>query len=155
MKSLLLIFSVIFSFSAFSQNITQVTLINADLDVPIMNVTQGQQIDISTLPTTNLAILVTVNGTIIKKMQFDLTGPVYRSRLDTWTPFTCFAFDTASGNYTGRIFKVGNYSLTVKGINKLGAIVETLTRTFSIIPAPIKYPPTVSLSNAAPLMTAI
>ncbi|MBM1107838.1 BspA family leucine-rich repeat surface protein [Aurantibacter crassamenti] len=92
-----------------SLSITGFTLINADTDLPIFDLTEGQKIDINTLPTTHLDIRANTTDDV-ESVRISLNGALTTARTESLTPFALYR-DLPIGDYIGADFIVGNYTV--------------------------------------------
>ncbi|MEM1339553.1 MAG: BspA family leucine-rich repeat surface protein [Bacteroidota bacterium] len=117
-------------------SINSFTLINADTEEDLLELTNGTQIVLSALPTNNFSIRA--NGTEdIGSVRLVLDGPLMNTRTESAAPFALFG--DVRGNYKGNIFPVGMYSLTATPYseNRLGGVQGTpLSINFEIVAGP-------------------
>jgi hypothetical protein len=85
------------------------TLVNADTDEDIRILSDGDTINLATLPTTNLNIRANSNPEIVGSVQFVLNGVAYRT--ESTAPYA-LAGDSPVGNYLSWTPAKGNYALT-------------------------------------------
>ncbi len=114
--------------------ITNFTLVNADTNVDIFELTDGMQIDIATLATLNLNIRATTND-IARSVRLNLTGELEASKIENVAPYALFG-DFPQGNYFGRDFGLGMHTISATAFSESrtqGTASETLTVNFSII----------------------
>ncbi|MDX2303580.1 MAG: DUF5060 domain-containing protein [Microscillaceae bacterium] len=131
-------------------SVTSLTLINADNNQPITQLTEGLQLDVSGLPSTNLSIHALTNGG--ESVRMILSGALSHNQVESLEPYALFGDDpNANGgrNFIGRTFSLGNYTISVTpyALNSAtGDPGTTLNINFSLInPSPITY--SLSLSN--------
>lgn len=101
------------------------TLINADTNEPILELTSGAVIAIGDLPTTNLNIRA--NTTMdVGSVSFTLTGAQAHSSLENVAPYALYG-DSPVGEYFGNEFIAGNYvvSATPHSLNGGSGVAGT------------------------------
>lgn len=108
------------SSSSTAQTIQDFTLINADNDQPIATLSNGDVLNLATLPSTHLNILATTNPSKIGSVQFNLTGTQTRSTVESGWPYTLFG-DDGNGDYYSWTPTVGNYTLKATPFTSSGA----------------------------------
>ena len=111
--------------------LTNLVLINADSDQVLTTLSNGLQIDINTLPSTNLTI-VAEPGLNVESVNFALSGALIANSVESQPPYALFG-DDGDGDFTGSTFLLGNYTITVtpyseNGLN--GEQGEPLTLSF-------------------------
>lgn len=114
--------------------ITNFTLVNADTNVDIFELTDGMQIDIASLSTLNLNIRATTND-ITRSVRLNLTGELTASKIENVAPYALFG-DFPQGNYFGKDFGLGMYTISATAFSESrtqGTASETLTVNFSIV----------------------
>ncbi len=116
---------------ALAQTITGFTLVNADTDVDLFQITNGQNINFQELPTANLNIRAGVSGSV-GSISFFLNGSFVRT--ESVAPYA-LAGDT-NGNYASwspglgtNLLKANVYS----GSNATGTLVETASITITFV----------------------
>jgi len=88
-----------------NMSVTGFALINADSDQQIMTLSDGQQINLSTLPTRNLNVQVMVNGSVESvRVSYDST-----SRVENGAPYSVLG--DMNGNYTAWIPQTRAYTM--------------------------------------------
>ncbi|MRI00291.1 HYR domain-containing protein [Kriegella sp. EG-1] len=93
-----------------SLSITGFTLIDADTDLPIFDLTEGQIIDINTLPTTHLDIRANTTDDV-ESVRISINGALISARTESLQPFALYR-DLPIGDYIGADFIVGNYTVS-------------------------------------------
>ena len=88
--------------------VTGFTLINADTDMPIGPIADGDLIDITTLPTMNLNIRADATMDT-ESVYLELSGAQAATRTENVGPFALFG--DVAGDYIAHVFAVGTYSL--------------------------------------------
>ncbi len=86
------------------------TLVNADTNQDIMDLTEGMQINISTLPTLNLNVRANTTEDV-KSVRLMLDGDLTTSRTENVVPFALYG-DFPAENYFGSEFTPGSFSIT-------------------------------------------
>ncbi len=108
-------------------------LIDADHDVVLGDLTNGQTIDLAGLPSRNLNIVAALGAGTFGSVRFDLDG-VSRYHIENVAPYALFG-DT-NGDYAGRQFAAGTHTLTARaysGEDATGVSGARLTASFTII----------------------
>ena len=115
--------------------ITSFVLINADTDQPIFTLTDGQAIDIATLPTLNLSIeAITADNT--GSVQMQLSGGLTQLTTENFAPYALFGGSVT--DFRGRQFVMGSYTITgtyFSEKNLAGEMDSTVKLDFSIVPS--------------------
>lgn len=89
--------------------ITDFYLINADTDTRIVQINEGDEINLSSLPTLNLNIeAVATNDT--QSVRLILTGEQAHAMTENFVPYALFG--DISGDFMGNTFLDGNYSIS-------------------------------------------
>ena len=110
------------------------TLVNADTNEDIFELTEGMQIDFNSLPTLNLNIRANTNENA-RSVRLNLTGERIVSRTENVAPYALFG-DFPQGNYFGREFELGMYTIAATAFSESrtqGIASEVLTINFSIV----------------------
>jgi surface protein len=98
------------SFFTYSQiSVSNFTLINADTDEDIMEITDGLEINLLELPTTSLNIRANTTGEV-KSVRLQLSGALSNARTENVAPYALYGDN--GGNYAEQIFLPGAYSLS-------------------------------------------
>jgi hypothetical protein len=116
--------------------VTGFTLVNADTNEDIIELTEGLQISLAELPTTNLNIRANTTDDV-QSVMLMISGELNRSRKENVAPYALFG-DFPAGQYNGKTFTTGFYSITAKPYseNQLGGEMGTpKTIDFEIIGA--------------------
>ena len=114
--------------------VTGFTLINADTDEPLFELTEGQQIDINSLPTTNLDIRANTTDDV-ESVRISISGGLMNERTESLPPYALFQ-DLPIGDYMGEEFVVGEYSVSsvpYSGNGMAGDMGTSLTLNFELI----------------------
>lgn len=109
------------------------SLVDADLDVDMFNLVNGQQISTATTQGKGLNIRANTSPATVGSVVISLKGPVTRTRLENVAPYALFG-DT-NGDYTGVPLPSGTYSLTATAYSspgKSGTVLGTQDIQFSI-----------------------
>ncbi len=112
-------------------------LIDADNDVVLRALMDGDVIDVTTLPTTNLNIHALTTGDT-ESVRMVLSGTEDQTRTENVAPYALYG-DT-SGNYAAHTFALGSYSLQASPYsedNLGGDLGSPLTVSFSFVTAPV------------------
>ena len=128
------------------------TLINADSDQPIAGfdpIALDAVLNLDTLPTLNLNIMVNLNDVPAGSVTFDLDGEEAFS-VDNFAPFT-LAGDT-NGDYYGWTPAPGEHTITAFPFvqpNGAGKVGEGATLRFSVVSSAENIPPSVNIYSDA------
>jgi hypothetical protein len=117
--------------------VTSFTLVNADTNADIRTLTNGETINLATLPTLNLNIRANTNPATVGSVRFDYNGTT-SYRVENTVPYA-LASDDGSGNYSAWTPSVGQHTLsatTFSGSNATGAASGTLTISFTVVNTP-------------------
>ncbi len=116
--------------------VTGFTLVNADTNTDLFALTDGQVIDVASLPTMNLNIEAVATEDV-ESVQLQLTGAQSNTRTENFAPYALFG--DRSSNYFANVFSVGAYSITAtpySGNNLRGSMGNALTINFEFIDNP-------------------
>ncbi len=127
--------SIQINVGAASQNgVVGFTLINANTDQDMFELTDGLVIDAASLQGMGLNIRANTNPTIVGSVSLSLTGPVNNTRAESVAPYALFG--DASGNYSAQNLQTGTYTLSATAYSQagLGGVVigNQLSIQFSI-----------------------
>jgi hypothetical protein len=110
-------------------------LIDADADIPIMDIYNGQQIEVTDLPTQNLSIQAIVNGNV-ESVYIQIRGTFFSDKIENYEPYTAFGDNRQTGDIAGRNFRLGDYlvrSTAHSEDNLRGDRSDILSVRFSIV----------------------
>jgi len=93
-----------------SQQLVSFTLINASSDQDLFTLTNGQTLNLSTLPTRSLAIRANTTPTLVGSVKMSLSGPLNKTVTENSSPYSLFGDN--SGNYNAWTPAIGSYTLT-------------------------------------------
>ncbi|GAB3025562.1 hypothetical protein GCM10027185_25910 [Spirosoma pulveris] len=93
-----------------NQRVTHFWLINADTDQPIEELTDGQEVDLSRLPTRNLNIQAVTEPAVVGSVVFELSGQQSRQMVEGVAPYALFGDN--QGDYANWTPDLGPYTLT-------------------------------------------
>jgi hypothetical protein len=119
--------------NARAASIVSFTLVNADTDTDLFDLTPGMVLDLGTLPTRNLNIRANVDqpaGSVL----FAMTGPQTRNSTENIEPYALFS--DFQGDYFAWVPPLGSYSLLASpfdGPDGTGDSGAPLTLSFSVI----------------------
>ncbi|SOD90460.1 T9SS type A sorting domain-containing protein [Spirosoma fluviale] len=116
------------------QQLSQFWLINAETDQPIRELTDGQELDLSKLPTRQLNIRALTEPADLGSVVFSLSGRQSYQQVENVAPFALFTDN--GGDYAGWTPELGSYSLTAtpySGFGGTGATGTSLTVHFTVI----------------------
>jgi glucose/arabinose dehydrogenase len=124
------------TFTSVAGQLASFTLVNADTDQDIQQLTAGITLNLATLPTRNLNIRANTSPTTVGSVVFDLSGAQTRSQTETLAPYALFS--DVSGNYNpwNPAIVVGNYTLLAtpySGSGGSGTVGTPLSLSFSVI----------------------
>ena len=114
------------------------TLIDADNNIELLDLENGQEIANTLVADKNITIRANTMGNV-GRVEFELTGPLTRIHTEFGAPYALYA-DAGTDNYFGTNFPPGNYTLrataftTEQGNETLG---NSITIEFSITEVPI------------------
>ena len=98
--------------------ITNFILIDANLEMPILNLYDGIQISVSNLPS-NLNMNIDAETTDdVESVRLVLNGPLTRSTTENFAPYTLFG--DYQGNYYGQQFVLGTYVIEATAFSEDG-----------------------------------
>ncbi|MCK0148106.1 T9SS type A sorting domain-containing protein, partial [Arenibacter sp. F26102] len=106
----------------------------ADLDVDMFNLSNGQQINLTTTQGKGLNIRANTNPATVGSVLLTLSGPVNNTRNENVAPYALLG--DSGGNYYGQQFPLGNYTISAtafSGSSQTGTNLGTLTIPFSIV----------------------
>ncbi|MCM4165165.1 hypothetical protein DHC50_16325 [Arenibacter sp. A80] len=86
------------------------TLVNADTDQDIMELTDGILINAATYASTNLAIRANTTSDV-GSVSLLLSGSKTRSQTESVAPFALFGDNVSTADYIGELFPIGSYNL--------------------------------------------
>ncbi|MEM8508392.1 MAG: ExeM/NucH family extracellular endonuclease [Bacteroidota bacterium] len=122
--------------STTQNTVTGFVLVNADTNEDIGPITDGASFVISTLATTNLNIRADATSDV-ESVFLEITGDLTNTRTENVDPYALFGDN--GGNYFGRSFEVGAYTVSATPYtgNGLNGIMGTTQRVnFSIVLPP-------------------
>ncbi len=119
------------------QAVVSYALINADTNLPIQPLNNGNNLNLATLPTGNLNIRANTSPVTVGSVVFTLTGPQTRNATDANGPYSLFG-DT-SGDYNPWNPAAGSYTLAAAPFtgNGSGTMGSALAINFTVLNAPI------------------
>ncbi len=113
------------------------TLVNADTDKDIITLTDGDILNLATLPTTNLNIRANTNTPTLDSLAFALSGAQTRTVTETAAPYVLFG--TVGTDYNAWVPAVGTYTLQgtpYATTTDSSQVTTALTITFSVVNQP-------------------
>ncbi len=116
------------------QAVVSFTLVNAKTDTDIMTLTDGMQVYIHDLPRESLNIRANTQQATVGSVYFSMNGPLKKDRTDRNFPYAVY-WDN-DGNYGGKEFGVGTYTISATPYSKSGLKGEegtSLALTFEIV----------------------
>jgi PKD repeat protein len=115
-------------------SIVSLTLIDADQDVDLFTIVNGQQINNALIQGKKLNIRANTNPSTVGSVSFLFTGPVNKTSTENVAPYALFG--DADGNYAGSQFPLGTYTISAtpySGANKGGTAGLKYSLQFSIV----------------------
>lgn len=134
-----------------AQSVTSFTLINADTDTNIGLLSDGETLNLATLPTTNLSVRANTDPAQVGSVRFALNGNL-NFQTENITPYALKG--DSNGDYNSWTPSVGEYTLKAtpySGSNASGSTGSALTVTFTVIDEdsePVPDPPTNVVATA-------
>jgi hypothetical protein len=116
------------------QQVMSFTLIDAVTDLEIMTLSNGEVLNLATLPTRSLNIRANTSPILVGSVKLVLGGTQSKVVFETGAPYAMFG-DT-NGNYYAWTPALGNYTLTATpytGAGGSGTAGTPLTITFSVV----------------------
>lgn len=110
------------------------TLVNADTDTDILELTEEMQLNINELPNAKLNIRANTNPPTIGSVFLQLSGAVSANRTENAAPYALFGDN--KGNYNGQNLGLGDYTIRATPFNKAnlkGERGRSLGLNFSIV----------------------
>ncbi|MGV3558397.1 PKD domain-containing protein, partial [Larkinella arboricola] len=116
------------------QSVVSFSLMNADTDKEIKVISNGEVLNLATLPTRNLNIRVNTNPTTVGSVKMELTGKQTKTQTETDAPYALFGDN--NGDYKNWTPSTGSYSLKATpytdGAAK-GTAGKALTINFTVV----------------------
>ena len=112
-------------------------MINANTDQVIKTLTQGEVINLATLPTRNLNIRATTNPATVGSVVFEYTDQYWHTHIENQAPYALFKDN--SGNYKNWTPAVGGYTMLAtptSGPNGTGDKGAPLSISFQVVNQP-------------------
>ena len=128
---------VLFREASETSSITSFTLVDADTNLDLMTIAEGDLINPSSLPTTNLNIRANATddvGSVLLVLTYD---GLITERTENVAPYTLYG--DSNGNYYGKVFPLGIYKLTATAYSadgRGGTMGTPVTVNFSFVSAP-------------------
>ncbi|WP_247237862.1 PKD domain-containing protein [Telluribacter sp. SYSU D00476] len=132
-----------------AESVASFTLINADTDQPIRELTANDVLNLTTLPTRNLNIRANSDPTRVGSVKFVLNGKETNVRTETDFPYALTG--DKDGDYNAWTPSLGDYTLTATpytGPGATGSSGAALSINFSVIDEPEVNPVVVYRINA-------
>ncbi len=133
-----------------SGGVVSLTLINANTDIDLFELAEGQQISAGSIQNIPLNIRANTNPQLVGSVSLVLSGPVNKTIKENVAPYALFG--DANGNYAGQLFAVGSYMITgtaFSGANLSGTNLGSLTRNFTVVSQGGNQAP-VAVASASP-----
>ncbi|RAK00156.1 putative secreted protein (Por secretion system target) [Larkinella arboricola] len=133
--------------STSQQAVVSFTLMNAATNQEIKTLTNGEQLNLSTLPTRSLSIRANTNPGRVGSVVMVLSGTLNRTQKETGFPYSLFGDE--AGNYNGWTPAAGNYTLRgtpYTGSGGSGTAGTAYSINFSVVDQTSTSPRVVSYS---------
>ncbi|MBF9253687.1 hypothetical protein I2I11_10320 [Pontibacter sp. 172403-2] len=134
-----------------SQQVSSLTLVNADNEADLQALVNGSTLNLATLPTRSFNIRANTNPATVGSVKFTLSGTQSKTATESGKPYALFG-DDVHGDYYAWTPAVGSYTLTAtpytaaKGAGTAGT---TLTVSFTVVDqAPEENQPLISNVSA-------
>lgn len=142
-KITLLFFSVLFSVGLFSQDptITSFTLVNADSNDDILEISEGTEINLLEYPGVEFNIRANTSNEV-KSVRLKLTGTLTNTMTESAAPYALYG-DFPAGDYEGQVFPEGSYTILgvpFSEVNGGGTKGQRLLINFKMVKEPIQRP---------------
>lgn len=142
-KITLLLISFLFSASLFSQDptITGFTLVNANTDEDILEISEGVQINLLEYPDVEFNIRANTSGDV-GSVTMQLIGSLTKNTTESVAPYALFG-DFPVGYYYGEMLPVGSYTITGTPYSEAsagGISGEPLSFNFQLVSEPLQRP---------------
>ncbi|MCL6275560.1 malectin domain-containing carbohydrate-binding protein, partial [Muricauda sp. 2012CJ35-5] len=125
------------------------TLMNSNDDTELFTITDGQQININSLPSTNLNVRANTVPSIVGSVSFQLSGTNSNSRTENGAPYALFGDN--SGDYLIGSLPEGSYSLTAtayNGSNESGGVLgQPYNVNFSMVTGGVGNQPPMAVAT--------
>ncbi|MGV3556945.1 PKD domain-containing protein [Larkinella arboricola] len=115
-------------------SVTGFELINTNTDQVIKTLSEGEVLNLATLPTSRLTIRANTTPTNVGSVVFSLSGSMTYSKTETSAPYSLFGDD--NGNYDPWNLKIGSYSLRATpylGAGGSGLMGTPMTLNFTLV----------------------
>jgi len=146
----LLLLSLFLNFTN-AQSISGFTLVDADTDTDLFEISDGLEINQSQIENVLLNIRANTSPSTIGSVRLILTGVISNTRNENFAPYALFG--DSSGDYAGVIFPIGDYTLSgipYSGSGLSGTRGSTVSITFSVVEELVNTAP-IAIANATPL----
>ncbi|MBF9254587.1 cadherin domain-containing protein [Pontibacter sp. 172403-2] len=137
--------------TAVSQQVSSLTLVNADNEADLQTLVNGSTLNLATLPSRSFNIRANTNPATVGSVKFTLSGTQSKTATESGKPYALFG-DDVHGDYYAWTPAVGSYTLTAtpytaaKGAGTAGT---TLTVSFTVVDqAPEENQPLISNVSA-------
>ncbi|MGV3556543.1 NHL domain-containing protein [Larkinella arboricola] len=133
--------------SSQSPAVVSVSLINADTEKEIKLLSEGETINLASLPTRNLNFRMNTSPATVGSVKMVLSGAYNQTRTETDAPFALFGDN--QGNYNAWTPVSGSYNLTATpytGPGGSGSVVTSYSLNFKVTNQPSAVPQVVSFS---------
>lgn len=142
-KITLLFFSFLFSVGLFSQDptITSFTLVNADSNDDILEISEGTEINLLEYPGVEFNIRANTSNEV-KSVRLKLTGTLTNTMTESAAPYALYG-DFPAGDYEGQVFPEGSYTLLGVPFSEVsggGIKGQRLLINFKMVEIPIQRP---------------
>ena len=134
------------------EGVVSFTLVNANTDQDLYNLTEGQQIDVSTIQGIPLNIRANTNPDPAGSVQLNISGALTNTRIENVAPFALYG--DAGGDYAGVFFPEGNYTMNATAYSESGlggTVLGSLSVQFAVVPESTGNQPPTAVAQGTPL----
>lgn len=136
-----------------TEGVVGATLMNADSDSELFALTDGMQIESSSIAGINLAIRADTEPIKVGSVSLTINGPLNSSRTENVEPYALFG--NIGNDYSGQQFPEGDYQFTASAYNDSGLsggmIGEEFSISFSVVSSTQENQPPNAIAVADPL----
>ena len=119
--------------------ITRLLLVDAENDLVITEILEGQTIDLDTLASRELTIQALTQPDVVGSVDFQLSGDVQKNQLENTAPYNLFGDRNQGRDYLGQVFCPGSYQIAVTPYaerRREGEPGNTFVRNFTLTSSP-------------------
>jgi len=117
-----------------SFKVTDFDLYDASTDLKLLDIEDGAIIDLSSLPSNNLTVLINTLPDFVGSVKLELSGPIQNMRVENTEPYAIFRNDNT--NLYGKAFVPGQYTLKATPYsekNAQGTVGTPLETSFTFV----------------------